>query len=306
MTLLPSPVEREFAIRIAAHDWLEHQRELGVESWTQAELAAFTFEGERIPLMDPQRGIRKPASMDAALSIRTVYRPTGVERPYEDGIGPDGLLRYKWRGDDANHAENRALRRAWQLEVPLIWFYGFDVGRYAAVYPVYLLAEEREQQQFVVGIGEDQRAIEIGHEVSPVVRAYVERTTRQRLHQPAFRAGVMRAYGTRCAICSFRHGTLLDAAHIIGDAAGGDPVTSNGLALCKIHHAAYDQNILGIRPNLTVHVRRDVLDEVDGPMLKHGIQDHHDKPLMVVPPLRRDRPDVERLENRYGAFLATR
>lgn len=298
-----SLVERELALRLAAQSWLEGQRERGVESWTQADLAQFTYEGERIPLMDAQRGIRKPASLEAALSIRTVYRPIGAERPYEDGVGPDGLLRYKWRGDDPNHAENRALRSAWQMQVPLIWFYGFDVGRYAALFPVYLRGEEREQQQFVVAIGEDQRAIDVGHEVNPVVRAYVERTTLQRLHQPAFRAGVMRAYGTRCAICAFRHGTLLDAAHIIGDAAGGDPVTSNGLALCRIHHGAYDANILGIRPDLTIHVRGDVLEEVDGPMLLHGIQEHHDKALMVVPPSRRDRPDADRLESRYAAFL---
>jgi len=243
--------------------------------------------------------------MQAALSIRTVYRAAGAERPYDDGIGPDGLLRYKWRGTDPDHPENRALRAAWQLQVPLIWFYGFAAGLYAAVYPVYLMAEERDQQQFVVAIGEDQRAIDVGHAASPVVRAYVERMTRQRLHQPAFRAGVMRAYGTRCAVCAFRHGTLLDAAHIIGDAAGGDPVTPNGLALCKIHHGAYDANILGIRPDLTIHVREDVLREVDGPMLRHGIQDHHNQHLMVVPDARRERPDAERLAQRYAAFLAS-
>ena len=253
--------------------------------------------------MDAQRGIRKPASLQAALSIRTVYRPTGAERPYEDGVGPDGLLRYKWRGDEPDHAENRALRNAMTLQVPLIWFYGFAAGRYAAVHPVYLRAEEAKQQQFVVALGEDQRAIDVGHEVAPVVRAYVERTTRQRLHQPAFRAGVMLADNRQCAVCSFGHRPLVEAAHIIGDAAGGDPVTPNGLALCKMHHGAYDANILGIRPDLTVHIREDVLEDTDGPMLLHGLQEHHDKALMVVPKRRGDRPEPGRLESRYAAFL---
>lgn len=293
------------AIRLAAHAWLDKQRDAGMEGWSHADLAQFTYGAERIPLMDAQRGIRKPASMQAALSIRTVYRPVGADRPYEDGVGPDGLLRYKWRGADPDHPENRALRAAWQLQVPLIWFYGFATGLYAAVYPVYLMAEERGLQQFVVAIGEDQRAIDVGHAVSPVVRAYVERMTRQRLHQPAFRAGVMRAYGTRCAVCAFRHATLLDAAHIIGDAAGGDPVTPNGLALCRIHHGAYDANIIGIRPDLTIHVRKDVLEEVDGPMLRYGIQEHHNKALMVVPAARPEQPDPERLAARYTAFVAS-
>lgn len=300
-----SPLEREFAIRLAAQVWLENQRNRGVEYWTQRALEDFVFDGERIGLMDRQRGIRKPRGMDAALSIRTVYRREGAERPYEDAVGPDGLLRYKWRGDDPGHAENRALRAAMELELPLIWFYGFAEGLYAANYPVYLLDEERAQRQFVVALGEDQRAVGVGHEVSPVVRAYVERITKQRLHQPAFRAGVMRAYTTRCAVCAFRHPTLLDAAHIIADAAGGEPVTPNGLSLCRIHHGAYDAELLGIRPDLTIHVRSDVLEETDGPMLVHGIQEHHNRPLMVVPKAGRDRPDIGGLAQRYEAFLAT-
>lgn len=300
-----SPVERELAIRVAAQDWLDAQRAHGVEYWRHDTLADFQYAGERIGLLDRQRGIRKPKSMAAALSIRTAYRRAGADRPYEDGVGVDGLLRYKWRGEDSEHAENRALRSAMTLNLPLIWFHGFDVGLYAAAYPVYLLAEEPERHQFVVALGEEQRLVGVGRETAPATRAYVERTTRRRLHQPAFRAGVMRAYTTRCAVCSFRHAALLDAAHITADAhADGDPVTSNGLALCKIHHGAYDAGILGIRPDLTVHVRQDVLDEVDGPMLRHGIQEHHDRKLMVVPESRRDRPDAARLAQRYESFLA--
>lgn len=302
-----SAVELELAIRLAAQAWLDGQRAHGVESWTQKQLADFEFAGQRLPLMDPQRGIRKPAAMLAALSMRTVFRRKGAARPYEDVVGVDRLLRYKWRGGDPHHAENRALRAAMDRQLPLIWFYGIADGVYAAIYPVYLLAEEPEQQQFVMALGEDQRMVDVGRVADPILRAYVERTTRQRLHQPAFRAGVMRAYSTRCAVCSFRHGNLLDAAHITADAnADGDPVMSNGLALCKMHHAAYDTNILGIRPDLIVQIRPDVLEEADGPMLRYGIQAHHGQPLMVVPTVRRDRPDRDRLEARYREFLAVR
>jgi putative restriction endonuclease len=299
-----SVVERELAIRFAAQRWLDDQRDRGAEFWTQKQLADFEFDGSRLPLMDLQRGIRKPAGMVAALSMRTVYRPAGANRPYEDGVGIDGLLRYMWRGSDPNHSENRALRAAMDHQLPLIWFRGFSAGLYAASYPVYLVAEEPAQQQFVVALGEDQRMVGVGHAADPILRAYVERMTRQRLHQPAFRAGIMRAYSTRCAVCSFRHGNMLDAAHITADAhADGDPVTSNGLALCKIHHAAYDANILGIRPDLTIEIRADVLEEIDGPMLQYGIQAHHGRSLMVVPQSRRDRPASDRLATRYAEFL---
>jgi putative restriction endonuclease len=300
-------VEREFAIRLAAQAWLDAQRAQGIEAWTQKDLASFRFGTERIPLMDLQRGIRKPAGMAAALTMRTVYRRTGTDRPYDDGIGVDGLLRYKWRGDDREHAENRALRAAMERQLPLMWFDGFADGIYAANYPVYLMAEEPDRHQFVVALGDDQRMVDVGREADPILRAYVERTTLQRLHQPAFRAGVMRAYTSRCAICSIHHANLLDAAHITADSrAKGDPVTSNGLALCKIHHGAYDTNILGIRPDLTIQIRSDVLTEVDGPMLRFGIQAHHRQRLMVVPAARRDRPDRDRLEQRYAEFLDAR
>lgn len=299
-----SVVERELAIRLAAEAWLDGERAHGHETWTQAQLADFQFEGARLPLMDRERGIRKPAGMAAALSIRTVFTVTGGQRPYEDGAGPDGLLRYMWRGDDPQHAENRALREAMVRRLPLIWFYGFAQGLYAAIYPVYMLAEEAAERRFVVALGDEQRLATVGP-VDDAVRRYVERTTWQRLHQPAFRAGVMLAYRTHCSVCALGHAPLLDAAHITPDAdEAGVPVTSNGLALCKIHHAAFDSGILGIRPDLTVHIRADVLDEVDGPMLRHGLQEHHNKQLLVVPRSRHDRPDIGRLTERYELFLA--
>jgi putative restriction endonuclease len=73
------------------------------------------------------------------------------------------------------------------------------------------------------------------------------------------------------------------------------------LSLCKIHHAAYDQNFVGVRPDLEIEVRRDVLDEVDGPMLLHGIQELAGARLSV-PRSRSARPDPGRLEERYEEF----
>jgi putative restriction endonuclease len=56
--------------------------------------------------MDRQRGIRKPAGSEAALAIRTTYTPPNQLPPYNDSIGPDGLQRYKYRGEDPHHPEN--------------------------------------------------------------------------------------------------------------------------------------------------------------------------------------------------------
>ena len=79
-----------------------------------------------------------------------------------------------------------------------------------------------------------------------------------------------------------KHAELLDAAHIIPDSEPeGDPVVPNGIALCKLHHAAYDRHILGIRPDYVVEIREDILNEIDGPMLQHGIKELHEQRILV-------------------------
>lgn len=283
--------------------WLTVRTHDGLEPIGFEELRDFQFEGERVPLLDAQRGIRKPASLKAALSIRTVYRPQGATRPYEDAQGPDGHIRYKWRGDDGNHAENRALRAAMQRQVPLIWFFGIGPGVYLPVFPVFIVAEEPAQHQFVVAHGDTLQMAPTTSVAEEYLRRYVLRETKQRVHQPVFRATVMRAYATRCAVCSLRHGELLDAAHIVPDShEHGIASVRNGLALCKIHHAAFDAHILGIRPDLVVEIRSDLLDEVDGPMLQYGLKERHRQALMVVPKARNERPDRQMLEIGYERF----
>ena len=88
---------------------------------------------------------------------------------------------------------------------------------------------------------------------------------------------MLAAYDGRCAISKLPEPRLLDAAHIIvaQHEQLGQPIIPNGLPLTKLHHAAFDCHILGVSPDYVVEVRLDVLQEVDGPMLKHGLQGFH-------------------------------
>lgn len=254
--------------------------------------------------MPTQQGIWKPGNLAAALSFRTVYRPEGSARPYDDNVGTDGFYRYKMRGDDPNHFENRALREAMVERLPLIWWLGVQGGGYSALYPIYLVGEESVDLQFIVDIDAvPQPDIAWPSTELELDPSYRQQLTKLRLHQRPFRAAVLRAYRTSCAVCSFRHSDLLDAAHIQEDSAGGRPVVTNGLTLCKMHHAAYDRRILGITPGYEVRINAEVLHEVDGPMLRHGIQEFHGKQLTVLPERRAQRPDRLLLEARYQTFL---
>jgi len=291
-------------LRHAAMAWLAELARRGQDLVTFDQLADFHFEQHRIPLMDRQRGIRKPAVLDAALSFRTTFTPPGQIPPYDDAQGPDGLLRYKYRGDDPQHPENVALRRAFEHRLPLIWFYGIARAVYLPRYPVWLVADEPDQLQFAVALDGAQLFVPAEAHLDPEQRRYVDRLTKQRLHQPVFRARVLQAYGQQCAMCRLRHSQLLDAAHILPDGhPRGLPIVPNGLALCKIHHAAYDQNLIGVRRDLVVDVRTDILHEIDGPMLQHGLKEMAGVHLLV-PRQRTARPDPDFLEERYQTFRA--
>jgi putative restriction endonuclease len=142
-------------------------------------------------------------------------------------------------------------------------------------------------------------------------RVYVTGQFRRRLHQQAFRERVLKAYQEQCALCRLRHSELLDVAHIIPDGEpGGDPVVRNGLALCKLYHAAFDPPSPRLRRagplNRTigvVEVREDLLEEHDGPMLEHGLQKLQGTRI-IIPRRPLDRPDPDHLRQRFERFRA--
>ena len=72
----------------------------------------------------------------------------------------------------------------------------------------------------------------------------------------------------------------------------------NGIALCKLHHAAFDSYSFGIRPDYVIEVRKDVLKEKDGPMLIHGLQGLHSNKI-EAPRKVGLAPDPKLLEERF-------
>lgn len=299
----------DIAIRESTFAWLRAQM-LTTEGLSRDQLAQFTFQGRQYRLTGTQTGIwRIREWSDAAISILTAYSPDETRRPYEDAEGADGLLRYKWRGTDPLQADNVWLRRAMERQLPLVWFTGIGYAPgtktqiFRPEFPVYLLAEEPMQHQFVVQIaGQQLPPRRADAEVIDITRRYNERITKIRVHQPLFRSAVLVAYERRCAVCRLPFAELLDAAHIKGDAEGGAARVSNGLALCKLHHGAFDTNLIGISPDYVVHVRESVLKTFDGPTLQHAIKETDGQRLAQLPANRTERPDRELLEERFSRF----
>jgi putative restriction endonuclease len=49
-------------------------------------------------------------------------------------------------------------------------------------------------------------------------------------------------------------------------------VIPNGLALSRLHHAAFASYIIGAMPDFELNARLDVMEVIDGPMLLHGLK----------------------------------
>ena len=295
-------------VRTRTFQFLREQTELYRDEVLPREVLAkgFEFEGQRVPLIAPQ-GIFKPAILpEMPLTITTVPIIEGEDRPYDDDVGPDGFLRYRYRGTDTMHRDNQGLRLAMQRSVPLVYLFGITPGRYMPVWPVYIVRDHPEELSFSVAVDAPYMPVSANMRLDPASlearRAYVTVETQRRLHQQGFRERVLRAYQEQCAICRLRHEELLEAAHILPDGhPKGDPIVPNGLALCKLHHAAYDRNILGITPNLVVEIRLDILRESDGPMLEHGLQGFQGR-IIHTPRSLQLRPRADLLAERYEAF----
>ena len=297
-------------IRMAAFDHVQRLSEPH-DHLTSKELSpGFNFEGTRIPLMNPQRGIFKPRQMRYLLSIRTVYPRSGARVWYDDQreahrqiFESDEAIDYAFMGQDPNAADNRWLREAFENQIPIIYFLGIAPGRYQAILPTFVSAWDGKglKARIVFGmLDQDQLAAP----QSALERRYALRSVKQRLHQASFREAVVTAYNGRCAFTGLPEQRLLDAAHIISDKNEplGQPIVPNGLPLSKTHHAAFDAHLIGIDPDYRIRVSMRLLEQEDGPMLAALKQ--LDGVGLQLPARKKDHPDRDRLALRFERFRA--
>ena len=143
-------------------------------------------------------------------------------------------------------------------------------------------------------IGKDSEKVK-DEKIEQVVaepRRYAVISTKQALRKINFRARVLTAYGHRCAMCGVQL-RLLDAAHILPvKFPSSTDGTDNGVALCVLHHRAYDRAFVTFDPDYRVRV-----NEVMAKELK--VEDHGGgldrfkqilRPILILPPDKKDRP----------------
>lgn len=309
---MSSPDPLDAAIRQAAIAELD-RRAAGRPLDSDDLAAGFQFRGERIPFVNPQRGIFKPRVMRYLLSIRTVFPRSGARVWYDDQRrvheqihSGEELIDYAFMGSNPDAADNRWLKEAMEAQVPVIYFLGIAPSRYTAIFPTFITDWSARDLAAKIGFGMPLAAPGRAAAIPPPLeRRYALRLVSQRLHQATFREAVLAAYGGRCAISRLPERRLLDAAHIIadGDELLGQPLVVNGLPLSKVHHAAFDANLIGIDADYRIHVADELFAMNDGPMLEQGIKAMRGKTLLM-PDRTIDWPDRNRLSARFELYRA--
>jgi putative restriction endonuclease len=265
------------AIRLAAGAAiirLIQARGSNVLDWAQLG-DGFEVLGHKVKFAGRAVGIFKPKELSdgAALSIKQVLPSrSGRLAPYDDSDLGEGLLKYRL---ERSGRDNRYLAEAFKRKLPLIFLRGVADARYEVIFPVFVEALNFDDGEAVISLNDTSDVggnAELADMVEePIAQRYASGFRKSRLHQRAFRQRVLLAYGLRCALTGLPLPELLDAAHIIPDARGGEASIRNGIALSKLHHVAFETNLLGIDADGRVHLSETVKRTRDGPMFSHGL-----------------------------------
>ncbi|MDZ4373398.1 MAG: HNH endonuclease [Phenylobacterium sp.] len=300
----------ETRLRAAAFERVQSLCEVHGHLTAQQLGEGFYVDGQRYPLVNPRRGIFKPAHMRFLLSVNTVFPKSGNRVWYDDQrevhrqiFDGDDMVDYAFMGENPDSADNRWLREAFENNIPIIYFLGIAPGRYQAILPAFIGGWDAAGRRARIAFGLPGQSA-LAPPETEVERRYALRAVKQRLHQASFREAVIGAYRGRCALSGLPEPMLLDAAHIIEDREErlGQPIVRNGIPLSKIHHAAFDAHLIGIDPDYRLHVSERLLTQNDGPMLEaiKGL----DGGLLRLPKRPQDHPDRDRLALRFERFKA--
>lgn len=281
-------LDDDVALRQAAFSRvLALQRRYANEIPWEAIAEGFELRGATHPLASKAEGIYKPRGHPFALSLKTPVPRRGRQARYADSLDASGgLFRYGYKsiGGKVDNAANASLDAALAARLPLIYFVGLSPGVYHALVPVFAVAKDDARQEFLLAPGavlENDEPTHV-HEVisSAPEKRYLARTVLQRVHQRSFRVNVISAYDHHCAMCSIHFDEFLEAAHIVPDADPlGVPEVQNGLALCGLHHRAFDRFLVDVDDDYRVVLSPELRRRRDGPIFKQAFLDRNHERL---------------------------
>lgn len=136
-------------------------------------------------------------------------------------------------------------------------------------------------------------------------RKRIIQTVTRSVRESSFKWRVLDAYSHQCAFCSIQL-NLIDAAHIVQvDEKDSTDYTSNGIALCSIHHRAFDNAAITINEKYETLVSVDKIKQLRAAGRDNGLEEFVKKlrPIIALPQIRADRPHptyIEKANNLRG------
>lgn len=186
------------------------------------------------------------------VGIATYLRPAEMGQEVVAAVSPSSLLWYVERGLELHNAEEDALSAVEMAE-----------------------ATPEEQRTF----------IDEAPTPPQQARRYDLVETMRAFRDSKFRPAVLQAYAYRCCVCRCAL-KLVDAAHIVPVSfpESTDDVI-NGLALCRLHHGAYDSGLLGIRSDYSIVTNNDAEERLTALRLHAGLAGFkRHLPRAITPP----------------------
>ena len=307
------PTETDQRIRQAAYAYV---RKLAAKHGflTKEQLWPDTFasDDENFSLIQPYQGRHKPAQMSHLLSLLSrhsgaIKYDTEVPKiPAQEESA--SFYYYLVKGQNLDYHQNRWMREAYEWKVPILLFLETD-SRSSSRPPCFVPTLAN-----IVSWEPQERRVEVRYSLIDITvenldvadnalqRHYVVAERKQRLRQQEFRKDLTRAYEERCAISGLFGHELLEVAHIIPDHQGGQSRTSNGLLLSKIHHAAFDADLIGITPDYRVKVSKRLLEEDSRKSDLLALLKKIDGKRIRLPSREEDHPSQDFLKERYEIF----
>ncbi len=117
---------------------------------------------------------------------------------------------------------------------------------------------------------------------------------RKKIRANSFKSRILTSYSSKCAFCSIQL-KLIDAAHIVPVQHNGTDETSNGIALCALHHRAFDRNLVTFNEEYQIIYSEKNFDKLREIGLDGGADKFIEglRAVINLPPTINDRPHIE-------------
>lgn len=115
-----------------------------------------------------------------------------------------------------------------------------------------------------------------------------------KIRDNSFKGRVLTSYGQMCAFCSIQL-KLIEAAHIVPVGHDGTDETSNGMAMCVLHHRSFDRALITINEKYQIICNTAKFDNLKDIGLDGGMEKFISdlKAVINLPPNVNDRPHVD-------------